>query len=70
MLNEKIDEFFTADMRKVDNNPSVHPIPKCEPEFIFCIFQGRTGPVQAFVNSGSSNCWLPQDGIPGTACFC
>ena len=63
MTDDEIVEFFTQDMIKKQQDISIQPIPKGEPVFIFCIFQGKQGPVQAFIDSGA-NCWLALDGVP------
>ena len=63
MSNDEVANMFTNDMKMISKEASVHPIPKGEPVFIFCIFKGKNGPVQAFIDSGA-NCWLALDGIP------
>ena len=63
MSDEEITNLFTNDMRRMKDSSSIQPIPKGEPVFIFCIFQGKKGPIQAFIDSGA-NCWLALDGVP------
>ena len=63
MTDDEVADLFTNDMRKLKSSPSINPIPKGEPVFIFCIFEGRKGPIQAFIDSGA-NCWLALDGVP------
>ena len=63
MNDDELVEFFTADMRKKKLDKTIHPIPPGDPVFIFCVFQGKQGPVQVFIDSGA-NCWLSLDGIP------
>ena len=57
LSDDEICDYFTADMRHRGDSSTVHPIPKGEPVFIFCIFQGKKGAVQALIDSGA-NCWL------------
>ena len=63
MTDDQITEFFTADMKKISPHSTVCPIPKGVPVFIFCVFEGKLGPIQSFIDNGA-NCWLSLDGIP------
>ena len=63
MSDDEIYTYFTEDMRQKGFSDKVHPIPKGEPVFILCIFQGKKGPVQTLIDSGA-NCWLAKDMIP------
>ena len=49
---------------KSDKIVEVVPIPDGEPMFMFQALKGRTGPVNAFYDSGCSNACL-RDGVPG-----
>lgn len=63
MNDEELTEFFISDMQKKRIDGKVHPIPKGDPVFMFCVFQGKQSPIQTFIDSGA-NCWLAQEGIP------
>ena len=63
MNNEELHEFFTADMRKINPDATVHKIPDGEPVFIFSVIQGLHNSIMAFIDSGA-NCWLAKEGIP------
>ena len=63
MSDDKIYEFFSSDMRKIQGNAKVHKIPQGEPVFIFCVVQGLQNSIMAFIDSGA-NCFLSQEGIP------
>ena len=63
MNNEELHEFFTADMRKINPDATVHKIPEGEPVFIFSVIQGLQNSIMAFIDSGA-NCWLAKEGIP------
>jgi len=63
LSDDELVEFFTEDMRLKKINTTVHPIPKGDPVYMLCIFQGKCGPVQALIDSGA-NCWLANDDIP------
>ena len=63
MDDDEIHTFFTNDMRRISSTAEVHKIPHGEPVFVFCVIQGLSNPVMAFIDSGA-NCWLAQEGIP------
>ena len=63
MSDDEIYEFFSHDMQKLESSAEVQKIPSGEPVFIFCVIQGLSNPVMAFIDSGA-NCWLAQEGIP------
>ena len=64
MSNSELTDFFKSDIiNSQNNNSEVIPIPNGECMFIFNIFKGRDGPVQAFIDSGC-NCWVAEGGIP------
>ena len=47
-------KYYTEDMRLKGDSNQAHPIPEGEPFIIFCIFQGKQGPVQALIDSNES----------------
>ena len=59
MNNEELHEFFTADMRKINPDATVHKIPEGEPVFIFSVIQGLHNSIMAFIDSGA-NCRLKE----------
>ena len=63
MSDDEIHKYFSEDMRIRGDTSPIHPIPKGDPVFIFCIFQGKKGPIQTLIDSGA-NCWLSVDMIP------
>ena len=63
MTDNELIPFFTEDLRKMHKKSDVRPIPEGEPIFIFCVFQGRTRPIQAFIDHGC-NCWVAAEGVP------
>ena len=42
---------------------TVNPMPKGAGIFLFCMFNGKRNPIQAFIDSGCDG-WIPEDGIP------
>lgn len=66
MSDDELVEFFNEDLKKtMKTTPEVRPIPEGDAVFIFCVFKGKKGPVQAFIDHGC-NCWVAEEGIPET----
>ena len=66
MSDDELVDFFNEDLKKtMKTTPEVRPIPKGDAVFIFCVFKGKKGPVQAFIDHGC-NCWVAEEGIPET----
>ena len=63
MTNDELNEVFTNDMRRTNQNATIRGIPSGDPVFIFCVFKGRKNDVMTFIDCGA-NVWLAQDGVP------
>ena len=63
MSNDELQDFFTMDMPRVNQDPKIRSVLSGEPVFIFCVFKGKKGDVMTFIDSGA-NVQLALDGIP------